>query len=502
VCGSFLYADLRISNFLFWGDWMDTLTGCAENNILELKRRFEGDITFILRTAVNTHDKKAVFHLAYCGGMIDNAVVNEYIIGPLVNSEAVDHKRPAAVVEEVLLGHFPTLTSSFTEIEESIAAGDTIVLLPGGMEAVILATQGFPIRGINEPEGERVLSGPREGFCEALIINLTMLHRRLRTGGLKIDFLTLGRRTRTRVAVCYLDGVVKPGILEQLKARLDKIDIDGVLDTNTIGELIRDGRRSPFPTTGITERPDIVAGKLLEGRIALIADGSPAVLTLPYLFVENFHSNEDYYVNYMHATFARFLRTAAFFITVVTPALYICVVSSHYEVLPGAMLLNLASEFQRTPFPAAFEAFFMLIVFDILREAGMRMRAGIGQALGIVGGLIIGQASVEANIVSPQMIIVAAVTGIAGILIPKLDVACLTLRFFLLICASVFGLFGLSAGIIITVIHMQRLSSLGVGQFGGGPCDGKDSLIRAPQWMLNTRPARLSANLRRQTVES
>jgi spore germination protein KA len=477
---------------------MDTLSGCIEQNVSELKRRFEGDITFILRTVVNKHDKKAVFYLAYCGGMIDNAVVNEYIIGPLVNSNAVDHKRPSAVVEEVLLGHFPKLTNEFTDIEESIAAGDTIVLLPDGMEAVILATQGFPIRGINEPDGERVLSGPREGFCEALIINLTMLHRRLRNGGLKIEFVPLGRRTRTRVAVCYLDGVVKPEILKELMSRLDKIDIDGVLDTNTINELIRDQRRSPFGAAGVTERPDIVAGKLLEGRIALIADGSPAVLTLPYLFVENFHSNEDYYVSYIHASFARFMRVAAFLITVITPALYISVVSSHYEVLPGAMLLNLASEFQNTPFPAAFEVFFMLIVFDILREAGMRMHAGGGQALGIVGALIIGQASVEACIVSPQMIIVAALTGITGILIPKLDVPCIALRYFLLTCASLFGLFGLSAGVVLSVIHMQRLTSLNVGQFGGGPSDKNDSIIRAPQWLLNTRPARLSANLCRQ----
>ncbi|MDR0326403.1 MAG: spore germination protein [Oscillospiraceae bacterium] len=476
---------------------MDILSGCAENNVLELKRRFERDMTFILRTAVNRHDKKAVFHLAYCGGMIDNAVVNEYIIGPLINSEAIDHTRPAAVVEEALLGHFPQMTSSFTEIEESIAAGDTVVLLPGGFDAVILSTQGFSARGIAEPTGERVLSGPREGFSEALLGNLSMLHRRFRNGGLKIETRSIGRRTRTRVAVCYLDGVVKPELLKELQKRLDNIDIDGVLDTQSLHELITDQRRSPFRSAGVTERPDIVAGKLLEGRIALIADGSPAVLTLPYLFVENFQSNEDYYVSFIHASFARLLRIAAFFLTTVTPALYICFVSSHYEILPGSMLLNMASEFHNTPFPAAFEAFFMLMVFDILRETGMRMTAGGGQALSIVGALIIGQAAVEAQIVSPQMIIVAALTGITGILLPKLDEACLTLRYILLACASLLGLFGLSAGVVLTVVHLQRLSSLGVDQFGGTRADQKDGLIRAPLWMMNTRPERLSGNRRR-----
>jgi spore germination protein KA len=192
------------------------------------------------------------------------------------------------------------------------------------------------------------------------------------------------------------------------------------------------------------------------------------------------------------------MRVFAFFITTVTPALFICVVSSHYEILPGPMLLNMAAEFQDTPFPAAFEAFFMLIVFDILRETGMRMTVGGGQALSIVGALIIGQAAVEARIVSPQMIIVAALTGITGILLPKLDEACLTLRYFLLACASLLGFFGLSAGVILAVIHMQRLSSLGVKQFGGTCSDQKDTLIRAPHWTLKSRPERLSANRRRQ----
>jgi spore germination protein KA len=476
---------------------MDTLTGNAENNITELKRRFEGDATFILRTVVNRFDKNAVFHLAYCGGMIDNAVVNEYIIGPLINSQAVDHTRPSAVVEEALLGHFPQLTNSFTDIEESVSYGDTAVLLPGGLEAVILATQGFPIRGISEPQGERVLSGPREGFGETLINNLTMLHRRFRSGDLKIELKSVGRRTRTRVAVCYLNGVVKPEILAEIKSRLDRIDTDGIFDSQVINELTRDHRLSPFHTAGTTERPDVVAAKLLEGRVALIADGSPVALTLPYLFAENFNSNEDYYISFIHATFARFLRMAAFFITVVTPALYICVVSKQYEILPGPMLLNIAAELQNTPFPAAFEAFLMLIVFDILRETGMRMTMGGGQALSIVGALIIGQAAVEASIVSPQMIIVAALTGITGILIPQLDDACIVIRFSLLAAASMLGLFGLSLGVVFVIIHMQRLTSVGVMQIGGASSDMKDTLIRAPFWKLTSRPGRLTANRRR-----
>lgn len=476
---------------------MENLTGSTEQNIAEIKRRFARDDTFILRPARNRYDNKAVFQLAYCGGMIDNAVVDEYIIGPLVNSEAVDSRRMSTIAEDVLLAHFPKMTNSFTEIEEGIASGDTVVLLPDGHEAVILSTQGFSVRGISEPGGEKVLSGPREGFSESLLGNLAMLHRRFRNGSLKIENRTIGRRTGTRVAVCYLEGVVKETLLADLKNRLDAIDTDGVLDSHYLEELIRDNKWSVFRTAGTTERPDTVAAKLLEGRIALLVDGSPMALTLPYLFAENFQSNEDYYLSFLHASFARLLRVAAFIITTLTPALYICLVSYNYEILPGQMLLNMASEFQNTPFPAAFEAFFMLIVFDILRETGMRMPANGGQALSIVGALIIGQAAVEARVVSPQMIIVVAVTGITGLLVPNLDEACLYFRFFLLSCASLLGMLGLSAGVAATVIHAQRVRSLGVAQIGGTLADQKDTLIRAPFWKLDTRPSRLTSNRRR-----
>ncbi len=476
---------------------METVfTNSAERNAGEIHRRFERDETFILRTVRSRIQPDTVFYVAYCGGMIDNEIVSRFIIAPLEASSGITE--PREVMESVLSAHYPKLTKSFDEIEDGIAAGDTAVFTSGG--AILLSTQGYGVRGSDEPDSEKVLSGPHEGFSEALLGNLSMLHRRLRTANLKIEFKTVGRQTRTRLAICYMDNLVKKPFLEELQKRLESIDIDGILDSNTVNELIRDNRWSPFHAFGTTERPDTAAAKMMEGRIVLLADGSPVALTLPFLFVENFQSSEDYYVSFLHASFARLLRIAAFMLTTLTPALYVSIVSFHYEILPGAMMLNMASEFRNTPFPAAFETFFMLIVFDVLRETGMRMSTNGGQALSIVGALIIGQAAVEAHIVSPQMIIVVAVTGITGLIVPKLDEACLYIRFFLLFCASGLGLFGFTAGAAVTLIHMQRLRSLGIAQIGGTRSDLKDTLIRAPFWKMTERPSKLSHNRRRMRI--
>ncbi len=474
----------------------NVFTDSAERNAGEIQRRFERDETFILRTVRSRIQPDTVFFVAYCGGMIDNEIVSRFIIAPLEASGGITE--PLEVMESVLSAHFPKLSSSFDEIEDGIAVGDTAVFTQGG--AILLSTQGYAVRASAEPDGEKVLSGPHEGFTETLFANLAMLHRRLRSANLKIEFKSVGRQTHTRLAVCYMDNLVKKTFLEELQKRLDAIDIDGILDTNTINELIRDNRRSPFHAFGTTERPDTAVAKMMEGRIVLLADGSPVALTLPYLFVENFQSSEDYYVSFLHASFARLLRVAAFLITTLTPALYVGIVSFHYEILPGAMMLNMASEFRNTPFPAAFETFLMLVVFDVLRETGMRMSTNGGQALSIVGALIIGQAAVTARIVTPQMIIVVAVTGITGLIVPKLDEACLYIRFFMLFCASVLGLFGFTAGAAVAVIHMQRLRSLGISQIGGTRSDLKDTLIRAPFWKMTYRPSKLSNNRRRMRI--
>jgi spore germination protein KA len=312
--------------------------------------------------------------------------------------------------------------------------------------------------------------------------------------------VTLGDRTNTQGCICYIDSLVNRKALNEFKKRLDEIKIDGVLDTNYITELTRDKPWSPFRTTGYTERPDGIAAKLLEGGVAFILDGSPIVITFPYLFVENFHNGEDYYLNYYYTSFSRLLRILGFILTVIVPAFYIAVVVYHKEMLPTQLFISVAIERQSVPLPAAVEAVIMLIVFDIIRETGIRMPSNIGQALSIVGAIVIGQALVEAKLVAAPMIIVVAFTGITSLLVPKLNSPNIFARMLLLLLASTFGLFGLMIGLSFLLIHILNLSSYGisqtekVGDFNFQSM--KDTFFRAPWWKMVKRSKPLSDTTR------
>jgi spore germination protein KA len=298
--------------------------------------------------------------------------------------------------------------------------------------------------------------------------------------------------------VCYLENIVNRKLLRELYRRLDTIDIDGILDSNYISEHIAERSVLGFITCGYTERPDIVVAKLLEGRIAVVVDGTPQVLTLPYLFIENFQSNEDYYLDYLYASFSRMLRIISFLLTVTVPAIYVAIESFHHEILPTALMIGITNERQSVPLTAALEAIVMLLVFDFLREAGIRMPSSVGQALSVVGGLVIGQAAVEAKLVASPMIIVVAFTGITCLLIPKMTVSSLIGRYGCLLLAAGFGIVGVAVGLSILAIHILNLQSFGVPSLL--PVDQlqyqdvKDLFTRAPWPKMLTRIAPLSDN--------
>ena len=351
-----------------------------------------------------------------------------------------------------------------------------------------------------------MLRGPREGFNESLLINLSMLRRKLRTQDLKVKFLSFGRRTKTKACLCYLGGVVNRTVLRELEERLKKIDIDGTLDTNYIAELIRDAPYSAVKTIGSTERPDVVAAKLLEGRVALILDGTPVVLTVPHLFIEHFQSDEDYYINYFFATVGRILRLFAFILTLTLPADYVAMVTFHQEMLPTPLLMSIFTSRQGVPFPTALETLIMLVVFEMLRESGARMPGLMGQTLSILGALVIGQAAVDAKIVSAPIIIIVAMSGICGLMVPRLKGYVIVHRFFLLACACVLGLYGLLLGLIVLLAGLFGMTSFGVpvmsDVYSRGFQDNKDLYVRAPWWMMRKRPQFLSENKTRQPDES
>lgn len=472
-----------------------------EANIGILKKLFIDVDVLQLRFFQTNAGKTQNYCIAYCDGLVDLNIINDNVIKPLqVTSAKVSKQKPIDdLASSVLTVNSAKKTDQYQEITEAITYGDTVLFAEGANEALILDTKGFKIRPIAEPDSEKTLNGPREGFTESLLVNLSMIRRKMRSNELKTKYYTFGKRTKTKAGICYIEGLVNKQILKELYRRLEKIDIDGVLDTNYITELIKDAPFSLFRTTGYTERPDVVVGKLLEGRIAIFLDGTPDVLTVPYLFIENFQSSEDYYLSFYYTTFSRCLRILAFFVTISLTGFYVAMAGFHHEVMPTPFLLSIASERNSVPFPAAFEAFLLLLVFDILRETGIRMPSSIGQAMSIVGALILGEAAVEAKIVASPMIIVVATAGITSLLIPKMNAPVVYIRFFILALSTMFGFTGTIIGLSVVIIHLLNLRSFGIPQISAAGKirfqEVKDIYVRAPWWLMRTRwPKNMAAD--------
>jgi spore germination protein KA len=469
------------------------LCDVIEDNIALMQKLFTDVDTVQVRRIQNEMNSALEYALIFSSGVVDKAVIGENIVKPLMMCEtAPSGDLLEDLMTRVLKVSETVKTDSVKALVEAVCYGDTVLFAPGVAQAVVINTKEFKTRAVAEPESERSLTGPREGFTECLMTNLSLLRRKVRSNELKMKMRVFGQRTQTQACICYMEGLVNKSILAELQRRLDSVDIDGVLDSNYLTELIRDSRTSIFRTTGYTERPDVVIGKLLEGRIAVLVDGSPVALTVPYLFIENFQSSEDYYYSYYYTSFARLLRILGFFLTVMVPGLYIAVVAFHHEMLPTQLLINIATERTSVPLPAALEAFLMLIVFDLLRETGARMPGNIGQALSIVGALVIGQAAVEAKMVAAPMIIVVALTGITALLVPKLNAPIIYIRLGLLLLASMLGFYGLVLGASAVLIHVINLRTFGIqvltltGDLSKQ--ETKDTWVRDPWWVMKLRP--------------
>ncbi len=267
-----------------------------EDNILYMKELFNNDDTFITRYFENNNNKNLQYCLIYCNGIVNSNIINENIIKPLMFSKynLNDEEIVSGLTNNILLIDEVRVTSKVKEIIENVTYGETVLFIDGIDKAIILNTKQFDSRSVEEPNSEKNLIGPREGFTESILTNISLIRRRLRTNDLKLKYLTIGEKTNTKVCICYVDSIVNKGVLEELYKRISKIEIDGILDTNYITEIIRENKKSPFRVSGYTEKPDVVVSKVLEGRIAILVDGSPMVHTIPYLFNENFQTSEDY----------------------------------------------------------------------------------------------------------------------------------------------------------------------------------------------------------------
>ncbi|RAP76831.1 spore germination protein [Paenibacillus montanisoli] len=382
----------------------------------------------------------------------------------------------------------------FQSLYTSVMTGVTVLLIDGFSTGLAVCTQGGEDRSVEEPETQSVVRGPRVGFTENLNTNIALIRRRIKSTDLWLESMEIGKVTKTKVALMYVNSIASDKIVEEVRLRLSRIDIDGILESSYIEELIQDETFTVFPTLYNSERPDVVVSGLLEGRVAIFVDGTPFVLLAPALFVQFYQSAEDYYQRFEFATLIRLLRYICFFISLLAPSLYIAITTFHQELLPSQLLLSLAAQREGIPFPAFIEAVVMELTFEILREAGVRLPKTVGQAVSIVGALVIGQAAVEAGLVSPAMVIVVAVTAISNFVIPSFNmgISIRIIRFIMMLFAATFGLFGITVGLIAMVQHLCSLRSFGVPYMSPmAPLnmpDQKDTILRLPLWGLFSRP--------------
>ncbi len=471
-----------------------TITADLDANVSLFREIFAKDAILRVRKIDPSSDIRAKCVLLFMDGMVNISLLDQSIVRPLVMAKEVRGSENAAdfIADRILFSAEVTKSGDLYALLRGLLYGDSVLLVEDCDHALIANTKGWRTRGISEPNDERVLRGPREGFDEAAMFSVAMLRRKLQTPDLCVEMVRMGRRSDTNCFICYLGSLASPRIVKELKARMEKLDMDGVLDVNYIAECIRDHRHSLFKTTGTTERPDIVAARLLEGRVALIVDGTPSVMTLPYLFSENFQSDDDYYLNYMQAAIGRILRYLCFFLSILIPGLYLALTYHNAFLLPTPLAISVTAARAGVPFSSTVECLLLILIFEILKETGLRMPQGVGHALSIVGGLVIGQAAVEARLVSAPMLIVVAFSGIAGLMIPRLAGAVTYLRLFVVVMARAAGSTGCIAAMLIIIAHLLTMESFGVDYTGDllelNAQGQKDVFVRAPWWMMRRRP--------------
>jgi spore germination protein KA len=463
-------------------------------NLANIKHRFDKCSDLVFREFSIFQTKKAV--LIYIDGLNDSNQLELHLLKQLMSAENI-LLRGASLKK--LLDQYVTVAQT-TEVQtiekllEHLLSGEAVLLVDGETFAIALSVKKWDHRAVEEPLTEAVIRGSREGFTENIRTNTALLRRRIRTENLKMESMKIGRVTKTDVVIAFIDGIVTDSVVTEIKSRLERIDIDGVLESGYIEELIEDNPFSPFPQIQNSERPDVVAANLLEGRVALFVDGTPFVLITPVTLYGLMQASEDYYERAFIMTMLRWIRFLFILIALLLPSLYIAITTYHQEMLPTNLLLSVASARESSPFPAFFEALMMEITFEALREAGVRLPRPVGSAVSIVGALVIGQAAVQAGIVSAPMVIVVSITGIASFTIPRfnLGVSIRMLRFPIMIMAGVLGLFGIVIGLLIILIHLSKLRSLGVPYLSPmAPITWdnlKDVLIRAPHWAQGLRP--------------
>lgn len=477
--------------------------------LARLEEIFRDCVDFVRRTVWVGEDPERSVTLVYLSGMVRMERVSDYLLRPMAQDPEL--ARCAGVVpmmERMRQGALYNLTiearDSLDQVVFDLVAGWCVLMFPGETTVLSCFTGTEEKRSISAPDNETVLKGSKDAFVESLGTNTSIVRRHLKAPELRIQEQIVGRQSATLVDLLYIEGITNPHLVEQVAAQLRDIDIDGVFSTGAIEEYIVPAERTPFPLIQYTERSDRFCAGLAQGRVGILIDGIPLGYLAPAVLGNFLQAPQDKSSNWLLATVLTVLRYFCMLTTLLLPALYIAMVTFHQEMIPTRLALSIIAAKQNVPFRSAFEVIVLLIAFEILQEAGLRLPQSIGQTVSIIGGLVVGSAAVEAKIVSPAVLIVVAVAGIAGYTMPSQELggALRIWRFVLVLLSSAAGLFGTVVGAAVLIVHLAGIESFGVPYLtpfavGTGRNPWEHVLLRRPMPQVKDRPAALKPRNRR-----
>jgi len=479
----------------------DRLSRNLEKNLETFKNIFKDCDDVIFKRFCFGPDGKSKGLLIFIDGLVEKERIHYGILEPLIyeiNLKTFNNKKEFLgidyIVDQGITAPEVKRTKEMRELVEAALSGETVLIIEGFNEGVIVGTRGWKSRNVEEPTSESAVRGPREGFVENLKTNTTLIRRRLRDNELKVKMYKVGTRTNTEVAVLYVEDLANPEVVKEVDNRIRKINKDAIQESGEIEQLIEDDWLSPFPQVRYTERPDVAVSSLMEGKIAIIVDTSPFVILVPMSFIGLLQTSEDYFERWYIASFIRLLRFTGIFISLMMPGLYVALIAFHPGMIPTPLALSIAATREGVPFTALVEALIMSFSIELLREAGLRLPAPIGQTVGMVGGIIVGEAAVRAGIVSPIMVIIVAFTAISSFATPNYSLAAgiRVLTFVVLGAAAFLGLYGIALVFMALVVHLVTLKSFGSHYLSplvsARLIELLDTFIRAPLFMLKYRP--------------
>ncbi|MBC8589407.1 spore germination protein [Paratissierella segnis] len=429
--------------------------------------------------------------VAYFNGIIDRIILNEDLLKPLKQ----DLISPWDVRSTVYISPIVEITK-FEDIILPISSGCVILFIEGLNFAYNINLAKWSKRQVEKPTTEVVIRGPKESFVEDIVVNRTLIRRKIKNNNLVFEDYVIGEQTNTSVSVAYMVGIVRPEVLDEVRDKIKKIKVDKILDSGNIESYLIDKPKSLISSIAYSEKPDIVVSKILEGSVAILCDGSPNVLTVPNLFIECLHSAEDYYIRPHLATFLRVIRLISLFMSITLPGIYVSLVLFHQEMVPTELLISIAGQREGVPLSSPLEALLMILFFELLKESSIRLPQAVGEAVTLIGGLVIGTAAVEAGVVSAFMIILISATGMAEFVNPKLRELISISRLIFLLLGTIAGLYGVTLGLLVGATNMVSLKSFGtpyMWPYAPYNKEGmKDSIIKTQIKKLNFRPKVIS----------